>query len=110
MNTIIIKIESGVVADVYSTIPIQVVVVDHDVIEGGETFERRMEKAVLTMSIEQCIRPDDVSAMVRALVLECIRPRDLVYCDIPTPTPPMSHSMQSKTLDPLMPTGRHGGQ
>jgi hypothetical protein len=32
MDTIIIKIESGIVADVYSTVPVQVVVVDHDVI------------------------------------------------------------------------------
>lgn len=76
MNTIIIKIESGVVADVYSTVPVQVVVVDHDVIEGGEPFERRMEKAVLAMTPEQHIRPDEVQSMVRSLVLECIRPVD----------------------------------
>lgn len=76
MNTIIIKIESGVVADVYSTVPIQVVVVDHDVIEGGEPFERRMEKAVLTMTPEQYVRPDEVPSMVRSLVRECIRPSD----------------------------------
>ena len=46
MNQIIIKIESGVVADVYFTEPVNVTIVDHDVIEGGETFEGRMKKAV----------------------------------------------------------------
>jgi hypothetical protein len=76
MNTIIIKIESGVVADVYSTAPVRVVVVDHDVIEGGESFERRMEKAVLSMTPEQCVRFDEIPSLVRSLVLACIRPAD----------------------------------
>jgi hypothetical protein len=40
-NTIILKIESGVVADIYVTEPVQVIIVDHDVIEGGETFGKR---------------------------------------------------------------------
>jgi len=77
MDTIIIKIESGIVADVYSTAPVRVVVVDHDVIEGGEPLERRMEMAVLTMSPEQYVRPDEVPSMVRTLVLACVRPADL---------------------------------
>jgi hypothetical protein len=76
MNTIIIKIESGVVADVYSTAPVRVVVVDHDVIEGGESFERRMEKAVLSMTPEQCVRSDEIPSLVRSLVRACIRPAD----------------------------------
>jgi len=77
MNTIIIKIESGIVADVYSTAPVRVVVVDHDVIEGGETFERRMEMAVFTKSPEHYVKPDEVPSVVRTLVLACERPADL---------------------------------
>jgi hypothetical protein len=77
MDTIIIKIESGIVADVYSTVPVQVVVVDHDVIEGGETFERRMEMAVLTMSPEHYVRPNEVPSVARTLVIACVRPADL---------------------------------
>ncbi|NTV53879.1 MAG: hypothetical protein HGA73_00270 [Syntrophaceae bacterium] len=77
MNSIIIKIESGIVAEVYSTVPVQVVVVDHDVIEGGEPFERRMEMAVLTISPERYVRPDEIPSAVRALVLACVRPADL---------------------------------
>jgi hypothetical protein len=76
MNHIIIKIESGVVADVYFTEPVKVTVVDHDVIEGGESFEGRMKKAVLSMTLEQRIRPEDIEQVVRTLVLECQRPAD----------------------------------
>ncbi len=76
MNQIIIKIESGVVADVYFTEPVRVTVVDHDVIEGGETFEDRMKKAVLSMIPEQRISPEDIEGRVKALVLECRRPAD----------------------------------
>ena len=74
MNHIIIKIESGVVAEVYFTEPVKMTIVDHDVIEGGEPFEGRMKKAVLSMTLEQRIRPEDVEQVVKALVLECQRP------------------------------------
>ncbi len=76
MTHIIIKIESGVVADVYATEPVTVTVVDHDVIEGGETFECRMKKAVLSMHPEQRIMPEKIDEAVRSLVLECRRPKD----------------------------------
>ncbi len=76
MNHIIIKIESGVVADVYFTEPVNVTIVDHDVIEGGETFEERMKKAVLSMTPESHIKPAEIERTVRALVFECRRPTD----------------------------------
>jgi hypothetical protein len=76
VNHIIIKIESGVVADVYFTEPVTVTIVDHDVIEGGEPFKDRMKKAVLTISPESHIMPEDVDQTVRSLVLECVRPAD----------------------------------
>ncbi len=76
MNHIIIKIESGVVADVYVTEPVNVTVVDHDVIEGGETFEERMKKAVITMTPGLRIKPEEIEQTVRSLVLECKRPAD----------------------------------
>ncbi len=76
LNHIIIKIESGVVADIYFTEPLSVTVVDHDVIEGGETFACRMKKAVLCMTPEQRIRPEEIEEAVRSLVRECRRPRD----------------------------------
>jgi hypothetical protein len=76
MNHIIIKIESGIVADVFFTEPVNVTIVDHDVIEGGETFEERMKKAVLSMTPDQRIRPEEIEQMVKTLVLECLRPKD----------------------------------
>jgi hypothetical protein len=75
-NTIIIKIESGVVADIYSTGPLQAIIVDYDMIEGGETFEHRMKKAVLPMTAEQCVKPENIDDVVKTLVLECSRPAD----------------------------------
>ncbi len=76
MNHIIIKVESGVVADVYSTEPVEVTVVDHDVIEGGETFGERMKKAVMTMTPDRRVHPGEIEETIRSLVLECRRPAD----------------------------------
>ncbi len=76
MNHIVIKIESGVVADIYFTEPIEVTIVDHDVIEGGETFEERMKKAVMTLIPDRHLRPCEIEQAVRSLVLECRRPND----------------------------------
>ena len=75
-NTIIIKIESGVVADIYSTGPVKAIIVDYDMIEGGETFEHRMKKAVLPMAAEQCVKRENVDDVVKTLLLECSRPAD----------------------------------
>ena len=76
MNHIIIKIESGIVSEVYFTVPVKVTVVDHDVIEGGETFETRMKKAVISMTPDQRVRPEEIEQVVKRLVLECRRPAD----------------------------------
>ncbi len=84
MNHIIIKIESGVVADVYFTEPVNVTIVDHDFIEGGETFEDRMKRAVIKMTPELRIAPGEIERTVRALVLECRRPADGQPTDIMT--------------------------
>jgi hypothetical protein len=75
-TTIVIKIESGVVADVYSADPLRVIVVDYDMIEGGETLERRIQKAVLPMTTEHGVPPEETDELVRSLVLECRRPAD----------------------------------
>lgn len=76
MNTIVLKIESGVVSEVYASAPIQLIVVDHDVIEGGETFEHRIHKSVSTMFPDKGVKAEDIEALVAKLVLECSRPAD----------------------------------
>ncbi len=73
-NSIIIKIESGVVAEIYSSAPLQATIVDYDMIEGGETFERRLKKAVLKMAPEQIVKPEQIDTFVKSLVLKCRRP------------------------------------
>jgi len=85
-NTIVIKIESGVVADVYVSEPADIIIVDHDMIEGGESFEQRVLKSVFSHRSEKCVIPDHVDALVTSLVLECKRPldgQDLVLMDQP---------------------------
>jgi hypothetical protein len=75
-NSIIIKIESGVVSEIYSSAPLQATIVDYDMIEGGETFERRVKKAVLSLAPEQLVKPEQIEPLVRSLVLACRRPAD----------------------------------
>jgi hypothetical protein len=55
---------------------VQAIIVDYDMIEGGETFEHRMKKAVLSMTPEQYSKPENINAIVKTLVLECSRPAD----------------------------------
>jgi len=75
-NSIIIKIESGIVVDIFSTAPLEVTIVDYDMIEGGESFAQRTQKAVLSMTPEQQITPEQVNALVKSLILGCVRPAD----------------------------------
>ncbi|HUI45158.1 MAG TPA: hypothetical protein VL122_04070 [Nitrospirota bacterium] len=77
-NSIIIRIESGVVAEIFSTSPVQVTVVDYDMIEGGETYEHCEKKAVLSMVPDQFVSQEHIEELVKSLVLECRRPADLV--------------------------------
>ncbi len=76
MNHIIITIESGAVADIRSTEPLQVTVVDHDLIEGGETFEERLRKAVIVVAPGPQVRTEEIAETVRHLVRACQRPAD----------------------------------
>ncbi len=75
-DTIIVKIESGIISEVYASAPIQVIVVDHDVIEGGETFAQRVARSVSTMEPDKAFEPGEIDALVTSLVLECTRPGD----------------------------------
>ncbi len=76
MNHIIIKVESGIVSEVYSSEPLNVIIVDHDVIEGGETFDCRMKKAVMSMISEPTVEFQDIDRIVEKMVLDCVRPKD----------------------------------
>jgi hypothetical protein len=75
-NSIIIKIESGIVAEIYSSAPLEATIVDYDMIEGGETFEQRVKKAVISMVPEQLVKPEQIDSFTRTLVLKCRRPAD----------------------------------
>lgn len=74
MNQLIIKIESGVVADIWHSGPFDVTVVDYDVIEGGDDLDARMRKAVLSLPSGQPIPAKGAQALVESLVAACERP------------------------------------
>jgi hypothetical protein len=67
-TTLIIKIESGVVADVYSTDPAKIIVVDYDLIDGDESCEGRRNKAVLSMTPDNYFKSEDADEMVSTLL------------------------------------------
>jgi hypothetical protein len=79
MNHVIIKIESGVVSDVYFTEPVKVTFVNHDVIEGRNPYDTRMKSAVISMTVRQHISPEDIELVVKKLVLECEQPESKTF-------------------------------
>jgi len=72
--TLIITVESGVVADILPTGPIEAVIVDLDMLENDDTFEQRMRKSVLPMIPESRILSNDVSTLITTIVQEYRRP------------------------------------
>ncbi len=74
MNHLIIKIESGVVADIWHTGPLTVTVIDYDVIDGEDDLEARMRKAVLSLPAGEIVAPEGVETLVKSLAAACKRP------------------------------------
>jgi|GEM_PF-2769919 hypothetical protein len=74
--TMIVKIESGVVSNIYSTHPVQVLVVDYDMIEGGESAQEKIRKSVHYTTPDSYITPELVYQVVEMLVMACRRPAD----------------------------------
>ena len=69
-NAMIITVENGVVSNILPTGPVEVVVVDLDLIENEDTFEQRMRKSVLPMAPESLIASEDVTALITTIVQE----------------------------------------
>jgi hypothetical protein len=81
--SLIITVESGVVADILPTGPVDVVIVDLDLLENDDSFEQRMRKSVLPMTPESRIAPDDIPTLVTTIVQEYRRPSR--KCSSPSP-------------------------
>jgi len=80
---LIITVESGVVADILPTGPVEAVIVDLDMLENDDTFEQRMRKSVLPMTPESRILSDDVSSLITTIVQKYRHPSR----KRPTPAP-----------------------
>src|SRR5574341_437928 len=70
---LVIVIESGVVSDIYSSAPVQAVIVDYDMIEDDDPFERRMRKAVLPFGHGRRVGPGEVALLVASLARSFVR-------------------------------------
>jgi hypothetical protein len=68
-DQIILKVKSGAVIDAYATGPVQMTVVDVDMVEPGDSEEVRMKKTVFDVPLDGVISPDDVDQCIRDIAL-----------------------------------------
>ncbi len=68
-NQIILKVKSGAVIDAYATGPVQMTVVDVDMVEPGDTEEARMKKTVFDLPLDGLIDANEVDQFVRDLAM-----------------------------------------
>jgi hypothetical protein len=68
-DKIILKVKSGAVIDVYATGPVQMTVVDLDMMEPGDTQEKRMKKTVFHMPLDGIIAPEEVDRFIKDMAL-----------------------------------------
>jgi len=72
-NEIILTVKSGAVIDVYATRPIQMTVVDLDMIEPGDTDDMKMKKSVFHVSLDGIIASEEVDRFIKDLALSASR-------------------------------------
>jgi hypothetical protein len=68
-NQIILKVKSGAVIDAYATGPVQMTVVDVDMLEPGDSEEVRMKKSVFDMPLDGIIGREDVDQFIKDIAL-----------------------------------------
>ncbi len=68
-DQIILKVKSGAVIDAYATKPVQMTVVDVDMIEPGDTEDNRMKKTVFTVPLDGIIARDEVNQLIKDIAM-----------------------------------------
>ncbi len=68
-NQIILKVKSGAVIDAYATRPVQMTVVDVDMVEPGDTEEERMKKTVFDLPLDGIIDAEEVERFIKNMAL-----------------------------------------
>lgn len=68
-DQIILKVKSGAVIDAYATGPVQMTVVDLDMIEPGDTENSRIKKSVFALPLDGIISPEEVDRFIKDLAM-----------------------------------------
>jgi hypothetical protein len=68
-DQIIVKVKSGAVIDAYATGPVQMTVVDVDMLEPGDSEEARMKKSVFDVPLDGIIGEEDVDQFIKDMAL-----------------------------------------
>jgi lactate dehydrogenase-like 2-hydroxyacid dehydrogenase len=66
---IILKVKSGAVIDAYATGPVQMTVVDVDMMEPEDTEHARMKKTVFALPLDGIICREQVEEFIRSLAM-----------------------------------------
>ncbi len=68
-NQIVLKVKSGAIIDAYATGPVQMTVVDVDMVEPGDTEEERVKKTVFDLPLDGIIDSGEVDQLVKEMAL-----------------------------------------
>ena len=68
-DQIIVKVKSGAVIDAYATGPVQMTVVDVDMLEPGDSEEVRMRKSVFDVPLDGIIHETEVDQFIKDMAL-----------------------------------------
>ncbi len=68
-NQIVLKVKSGAIIDAYATGPVQMTVVDVDMVEPGDTEEERVKKTVFDLPLDGLIDSEEVDQLVKEMAL-----------------------------------------
>jgi hypothetical protein len=69
-DQIILKVKSGTVIDAYATKPVQMTVVDVDMIEPGDTEDSRMKKTVFAVPLDGIVAREEVEQLIRDIAMK----------------------------------------
>jgi hypothetical protein len=68
-DQIILKVKSGAVIDAYATGPVQMTVVDVDMVEPGDSEEDRIKKTVFDVPLDGIIAREEVDQIIKDIAL-----------------------------------------
>jgi hypothetical protein len=68
-DQVILKVKSGAIIDAYATGPVQMTVVDVDMVEPGDSEEERIRKTVFDVPLDGIIDSHEVDQCIKDIAL-----------------------------------------